>query len=110
MEFMLTILVIVTLCMLRPLYREFKSGEYRAGKTVGAVAILAGYCALAWVGSMAWSNTLPPDLAEGPLAVIAGYCGFLIFPALFIVPCFLAMILAQALTGAWWLMRGRPTA
>ncbi|PIB94165.1 hypothetical protein [Caulobacter sp. FWC2] len=110
MEFLLTIMGVMTLCMLRPHYNEFKSGKYRPSKSVWLVVILVVFSGLSWVGALAWDHSLPPYLSQGLPGVITGSCGALTFAALFVIPALLSALLAQTLTGTWWIIRGRPSA
>jgi hypothetical protein len=107
MEFLLTLTGIMTLCFLRPSYRDIKAGKYRVSQTVGAVAMLIGVLALSWVGSLAWENKLPEFLSKGPIGAVVGMTGVMLFAALFVVPAFLGLFLSQILAGAYWAMKTR---
>jgi len=104
MEFLLTITAIMTLCFLRPSYREFKSGKYRFSQTVWIVIFLIVFVAVAWVGSLAWENKLPEFWAKGLVGAIVGWTGVATFAALFVVPTVIGCLLSQALAGAFWAM------
>ena len=105
MQFLLTITAIMTLCFLRPSYREFKSGKYRFSQTVWVVIFLIVFVAVAWVGSLAWENKLPEFWTKGALGAVVGSAGVATFTALFVVPTVVGRLLSQALTGAFWAMR-----